>query len=346
MGVKMKIEVKGITKQFKSVKALNHIYFTIADGNMISLLGPSGCGKTTLLMILAGLIEPSQGDVLFDDKMVNGLPPERRDIGMVFQDYALYPHMTVEENILFPLKMKKMDRKSQRNALKDIAGIVEINELLKRKPSELSGGQMQRVAIARALIKKPQLLLLDEPLSNLDARLRVQLREEIRKIQKEIGVTTVFVTHDQEEAMSISDQIILMKNGEIIQSGSPKELFCKPKTVFAARFLGNPPAQIYKGPEKVSLEEWYPEKMGPIHENIFQIGIRPESIYRAENGIDFKVIDIQIMGREQRVTFKRGDVTLVGVFAIENQFELGLNYPLKISKVMCFNEMGEIINED
>ena len=220
---------------------------TLPDGELVSLLGPSGCGKSTVLNMLAGILKPTAGRIFFDGEDVTTLPPERRGIGLVFQNYALYPHMTVLQNISFPLEIQKVPREERQQRARDMAKMVHVDTLLHRRPKELSGGQQQRVAIARALVKKPKLLLLDEPLSNLDARLRLEMREEIRRIQQQTQVTTVFVTHDQEEAMSISDHIALMKDGYLQQYDKPQQLYDNPNNQFVADFLGAPPINHLNG---------------------------------------------------------------------------------------------------
>ena len=230
----MNVTLQNLTKKFPNrnkkaggeVTAVNDFTFEVPDGQLIGLLGPSGCGKSTTLYMICGLQAPTSGRIFFGDRDVTDLPTENRGVGLVFQNYALYPHMTVLQNILFPLEnLKGKDRPGKdemRRRAVEVARLVQIDSLLDRKPSELSGGQQQRVAIARALVKMPGVLLLDEPLSNLDARLRLQTREEIRRIQRQTGITTVFVTHDQEEAMSISDQIVVMKEGVVQQTGKPQ----------------------------------------------------------------------------------------------------------------------------
>ena len=255
----MKVELRNLTKIFPSrnkksgeeVVAVNDFTFTIPDGKLVGLLGPSGCGKSTTLYMISGLQQPTSGKIFFGDEDVTHLSAENRGIGLVFQNYALYPHMTVKQNILFPLQnLKGQDKMTKAQMLErayEAAKLVQIDELMDRKPSELSGGQQQRVAIARALVKMPRVLLLDEPLSNLDARLRLQTREEIRRIQKETGITTVFVTHDQEEAMSISDMIVVMKLGVVQQVGKPQEIYDDPQNLFVAKFLGTPPINVFKG---------------------------------------------------------------------------------------------------
>ena len=255
----MKVVLENLTKKYPSrsktdradVIAVNDLSFEIPDGILLGLLGPSGCGKSTTLNLLSGLQKPTSGRIFFGEDDVTDLPPEHRGIGLVFQNYALYPHLTVKQNILFPLQnLKGKDRPTTAQMLEkaqEAAKLVQIENLMDRKPSELSGGQQQRVAIARALVKMPRILLLDEPLSNLDARLRLQTREEIRRIQQETGITTVFVTHDQEEAMSISDMIVVMKDGVIQQVGKPQEVYDNPANLFVAKFLGTPPINVFSG---------------------------------------------------------------------------------------------------
>ena len=285
----MRIRLENLTKRYQEVTAVDHLNLEIEDGDLVCLLGPSGCGKSTTLSIIAGLEQATEGSIYFDEENVGGLEAEERDIGMVFQDYALYPHMTVQENIAFPLKMQGWKKKDRIEKVKEAAKMLQIEEYLKRKPGKLSGGQQQRVAIARAIVKNPKILLLDEPLSNLDARLRIELRDEIRRVQKQLGITTIFVTHDQEEALSISDKILLMEKGKISQYSSPKEMYMEPQNVFAAKFLGNPPMNFVPG-EKVEDgiclllgDENVIVKRGTVHEagelkgNVC-VGIRPEAL--------------------------------------------------------------------
>ena len=243
----MKITLEHLTKKFGSAVAVNDLSVTIESGKLIALLGPSGCGKSTILNMLSGILPATEGRILFDDRDVTNLPPEKRNVGLVFQNYSLYPHMTVLENICFPLEIKRVPKKQRIERARELAELVRISELLQRKPSELSGGQQQRVAIARALAKEPQLLLLDEPLSNLDAKLRVEMREEILRIQRASKVTTVFVTHDQEEASSIADEVILLKLGVLQQQDSARRLYDEPVNFFTADFLGAPPINKLRG---------------------------------------------------------------------------------------------------
>ena len=260
----MEVVLQNLTKKFpgrdkknrEDVIAVNDFTFEIPDGKLIGLLGPSGCGKSTTLHLISGLQKPTSGRIFFGEDDVTQLPPEHRGIGLVFQNYALYPHLNVKQNIMFPLQnLKGKDKLSKDEMSKkalEAAKLVQIEELMSRKPGELSGGQQQRVAIARALVKMPKVLLLDEPLSNLDARLRLQTREEIRRIQKATKITTIFVTHDQEEAMSISDMIVVMKEGVVQQIGKPQEVYDNPANLFVARFLGTQQITVFDGEIKVS----------------------------------------------------------------------------------------------
>ena len=254
----MKIVLKELTKRFpnrdhkkEEVTAVDHFSFEIPDGELVSLLGPSGCGKSTTLNMICGLEQPTEGHIFFGEEEVTNLPPELRGVGMVFQSYALYPHLSVRKNILFPLQnltgASRLSKEEMNRRVEEAAKLVQIEPYLDRRPRELSGGQQQRVAIARALVKMPKVLLLDEPLSNLDARLRLQTRAEIRRIQQETGITTVFVTHDQEEAMSISDRMVVMKDGVLQQIGKPQEIYDNPENLFVAQFLGNPPINVLEG---------------------------------------------------------------------------------------------------
>ena len=260
----MKIQLQNLTKKFPNrnkkaqgdVIAVDHFTYEIPDGKLIGLLGPSGCGKSTTLNLICGLEKPTEGQIFFGDRDVTKLPPEHRGVGMVFQNYALYPHLSVKQNILFPMENFKGEQKLSKSEMLErasqAAGLVQIEDLMDRKPSELSGGQQQRVAIARALVKMPHVLLLDEPLSNLDARLRLQTREEIRKIQRATQITTVFVTHDQEEAMSISDEIVVMKQGVVQQIGKPQEVYDDPVNLLWQNSWGPLPSTYSMGRYKTA----------------------------------------------------------------------------------------------
>lgn len=233
-----KVEIKNLTKQFGDSTAVNNANLTIESGEFMTFLGPSGCGKTTILSMVLGTLEPTSGDILFNGHPINHIAMNRRDIGMVFQNYALFPHMTVSQNIAFGLDMRKVEKKEKKRRVQEAVEMVQLNGLENRFIKELSGGQQQRVALARALVIRPKVLLLDEPLSNLDAKLRKDMRIQIKKIHDELAITTIYVTHDQEEALSLSTKIAVMSKGEIQQLGTPKEIFGKPKNYFVANFLG------------------------------------------------------------------------------------------------------------
>ena len=313
----MKVVLQNLTKIFpsrdkkagKEVVAVNDFTFEIPDGKLIGLLGPSGCGKSTTLYMISGLQKPTSGKIFFGEDDVTELSTENRGIGLVFQNYALYPHMTVKQNILFPLQnLKGKDKLSKDEMLErahTAAKLVQIDDLMERKPNELSGGQQQRVAIARALVKMPRVLLLDEPLSNLDARLRLQTREEIRRIQKETGITTVFVTHDQEEAMSISEMIVVMKLGVVQQIGKPQDVYDDPVNLFVAKFLGTPPINVLEGKVeggKVFIGEDAVLDITGVEDQDVYIGIRPEGFILDENGpLHCKLSNVEIMGRDASI---------------------------------------------
>ena len=336
----MKIRFDGLTKRFPNrdkrikaeVVAVDHFTFEIPDGKLVGLLGPSGCGKSTALNLICGLETPTEGHIFFDEDDVTDIPAENRGVGMVFQSYALYPHLNVKKNIMFPLQNLKGDKKMTKEQMEqkalEAAKIVQIEELMDRRPNEMSGGQQQRVAIARALVKMPRVLLLDEPLSNLDARLRIQTREEIKRIQNETKITTVFVTHDQEEAMSISDIIVVMKDGAIHQIGKPQEVYDQPKNLFVAKFLGTPPINVFIGKieggclkigdEKVLGKDFVKD----ISDQEVFIGIRPEGLILredkdgnqtgSEGSFTTDLLAIEVMGRDTSVVFSHSASEISG----------------------------------
>lgn len=304
----MEIKMANLTKIFiskdkKEVHAVDHVDLTIPSGKLIGLLGPSGCGKSTTLYLIAGLLRQNEGEIYFAEEEVSEMPPEKRGIGLVFQNYALYPHMTVRDNILFPLQNMKVPKQEAMERTQEMAALVGLEEMLNRKPKELSGGQQQRVAIARALVKKPRVLLLDEPLSNLDARLRLQTREEIKRIQRETGITTVFVTHDQEEAMSISDEIVVMKDGVIQQMGHPQDVYDAPVNLFVAKFLGNPQINVFEGEiikGKIIVFNMEIATTDKPDQKII-VGIRPEGFTVDEtkkSAFKFEVNLVETIGRD------------------------------------------------
>lgn len=330
----MDIRIDQLSMVFDKTTAVREMTTTIKDGELVSLLGPSGCGKSTTLMLLSGLYKPSSGTIHFGDKDVTKLDAERRGIGMVFQSYALYPHLSVLKNIMFPLKMQKVPKKEAEARAKEMADLVQIGHLLDRKPGQLSGGQQQRVAIARALVKKPNVLLLDEPLSNLDARLRLEMREEIRRIQQEIGITAIFVTHDQEEALSISDRVMLMKDGVIQQESAPQTMYKKPENEFVASFLGNPPINlmtITKSKDANSYRLADTEQtialpaLPPKDLHTVRLGIRAEDLYISHENPIFrgKIIHIETIGRDTLIRMQVGSITVRALVDPNQQLRIG-----------------------
>jgi multiple sugar transport system ATP-binding protein len=360
----MKVELQKLTKIFPSrskkkgeeVVAVNNFSFTIPDGKLVGLLGPSGCGKSTTLYMISGLQQPSSGKIFFGEEDVTELSPENRGVGLVFQNYALYPHMTVKQNILFPLQNlsgeDKMSKKDMLERAYEAAKLVQIDGLMERKPSELSGGQQQRVAIARALVKMPRVLLLDEPLSNLDARLRLQTREEIRRIQKETGITTIFVTHDQEEAMSISDMIVVMRDGVVQQTGAPQEIYDNPKNLFVAKFLGTPPINVFNGEIKGGKlyigNNAVLNVQGASDKKVI-VGIRPEGFIPDANGpLVCKLSNVEVMGRDVSIVCSHDAQTSPVVRAIVdadhkiNAAAESVRFSLKPHKVFLFDAQTEL----
>jgi len=353
----MKVTLEHLTKVFPGrdkhageVIAVNDFTFEIPDGKLIGLLGPSGCGKSTALNLLSGLLKPTGGKIYFGDEDVTNLPAQHRGVGLVFQNYALYPHLSVMENILFPLKnltgKQKLSRQEMTDKALEAAKLVQIDALLERKPSELSGGQQQRVAIARALVKRPSVLLLDEPLSNLDARLRLQTREEIRRIQQETQVTTIFVTHDQEEAMSISDLIIVMKDGIVQQIGKPQDVYDKPVNLFVAKFLGTPPINVFDGTVKGGKLYIGSEAVLDTHapDGKVTVGIRPEGFEPDVNGpFSLGVKRVEVMGRDVSIVLSHetaGDAVLRAIIDSTQDVQTQdgkMRFSLKAGKVHLFD---------
>ena len=359
----MKVVLQNLTKVFpsrdkkagKEVVAVNDFSFEIPDGKLIGLLGPSGCGKSTTLYMISGLQKPTGGKIFFGDDDVTNLPTENRGVGLVFQNYALYPHMTVKQNILFPLQnLKGADKMPKQEMLERAhyaARLVQIEELMDRKPGEMSGGQQQRVAIARALVKMPRVLLLDEPLSNLDARLRLQTREEIRRIQWETGITTIFVTHDQEEAMSISDMIVVMKLGVVQQIGAPQEVYDNPVNLFVAKFLGTPPINVFDGTVKDGKlyigEEAVLDVAGVADQDV-TVGIRPEGFSLDANGpLTCKLTSLEVMGRDVSIVSENPasqNPVVRSIINADNKVDTSsetVKYSLKAHKVFIFNKETE-----
>ena len=352
----MKVTMEHLTKVFpgrgknkQGVTAVDDFSLEIPDGELLALLGPSGCGKSTTLNLLCGLLTPTSGKLYFGEDDVTNLPAQNRGVGMVFQNYALYPHLTVEQNIRFPLEnLKGKDKLTKEQMTLQVAAaadLVQIGNLLDRKPSELSGGQQQRVAIARALVKMPRILLLDEPLSNLDARLRLQTREEIRRIQRTTGITTVFVTHDQEEAMSISDRIVVMKDGVLHQAGKPQEVYDDPADLFVAKFLGTPPINVFDGTVKAG--KVYVGEEAVLSANVFDgeviVAIRPEAFIPGGKTFTCGVKRVEVMGRDTSLVCDHPAFTGEHFRVIVDSDDAkgmgdGICFDLKEAKVFLFNK--------
>ncbi|MGH2819454.1 MAG: ABC transporter ATP-binding protein [Actinomycetota bacterium] len=306
----MQITLEALTKSFDGVVAVDDVELDISSGEFLALLGPSGCGKTTTLLTVAGIYQPSSGAVRFDGRDVSGLPPKARNLGMVFQSYALYPHMTAYENMIFPLRLQKIPEADRRRRAQRVAELLDIAELLERRPAQLSGGQQQRVALGRALIKEPDALLFDEPLSNLDAGLRLTMRTEIKKLQKELRITSIFVTHDQVEAMTMADRIGIMRAGRLESLASPEDTYDRPRTRFVAAFVGSPPMNFVELEVTEASGRFVARRPGLELEISSErgaraagrgpvvLGVRPEDLSVNGHGTRGRVVTIEPLGRE------------------------------------------------
>ncbi|MBI4378316.1 MAG: ABC transporter ATP-binding protein [Nitrospinae bacterium] len=354
------IRFEGVTKSFKDVGVIKGIDLKIREGEFFTFVGPSGCGKSTLLNMIAGLESITEGSIYFDDTMVNDLSPKDRDVAMVFQSYALYPHMTVYENIAFPLRMKEIAKSEIDREVKRIAALIGLEEMLNKKPKELSGGQRQRVALGRAIIRRPKVFLMDEPLSNLDARLRVEMRGEIKKLQKGLKITTVYVTHDQSEALSLSDRIAVLHHGEIQQCGIPSDVYMNPSNVFVAGFIGSPsmnfieayirrcePLEIDCNGILFSVNEYFSPDLLKSGKELL-LGIRPEDITvsanKSEGGIEVKVSMIESAGSFNYVDVIWNNVTVKGISKINDDFKAGSRVFIEIplDKIILFDKKSGI----
>ena len=352
------IDVIDLNKVFDNgFEALKSVNFSIEQGDLVCLLGPSGCGKSTILNMIAGLLQPTGGDIQFKKSSVINIEPKDRNIGFVFQNYALYPHMTVLENIMFPLTVgeKKISKEEAKKVAEEYMQLTNIEELAEKKPGTLSGGQQQRVAITRALVQKPEVLLLDEPLSNLDARLRLKIREEIRRLVKEVGITTIFVTHDQEEALSISDKIILLNEGVIQHHDDPQNLYLEPNNLFVAKFIGNPIINILEVEVKdgVITHPSFTLQASELVESRFRkeleqghysLGLRPEDLVPSENGLfTVTVKAVELIGRERILHFTLGEQDIKSIVSVEHKIEEGdtLSFDLLRHKLFLFDQNGE-----
>lgn len=352
------IDVIDLNKVFDNgFEALKSVNFSIEQGDLVCLLGPSGCGKSTILNMIAGLLQPTGGDIQFKKSSVINTEPKDRNIGFVFQNYALYPHMTVLENIMFPLTVgqNKISKEEAKKVAEEYMQLTNIEELAEKKPGTLSGGQQQRVAITRALVQKPEVLLLDEPLSNLDARLRLKIREEIRRLVKEVGITTIFVTHDQEEALSISDKIILLNEGVIQQHDDPQNLYLEPNNLFVAKFIGNPIINISEVDVKdgvihhpaftLQASELVESRFRKgLEQGHYYLGLRPEDLVPSENGLfTVTVTAVELIGRERILHFTLGEQDIKSIVSVEHKIEEGdtLSFDLLRHKLFLFDQNGE-----
>ncbi|WP_127523269.1 sn-glycerol-3-phosphate ABC transporter ATP-binding protein UgpC [Mesorhizobium sp. Z1-4] len=322
------VAFRGVEKSFGNVTVIHGVDIDIADGELVVFVGPSGCGKSTLLRMLAGLEENTGGEIAIGDDVVSGLPPKDRDIAMVFQNYALYPHMTVAENIGFPLRMQGMSAAERRERVVEAAGLLGLETYLERYPRELSGGQRQRVAVGRAIVRKPRAFLFDEPLSNLDAALRVQMRKEVKLLHRRLGATMIFVTHDQVEAMTLADRIVVLRAGRVEQIGTPDDIYRRPANSFVAGFIGSPPINLIAGTVEprsgsaVLVPEEDPALAFPLPPQFdlapgsrITLGIRPENLLlvpaTAGSGLEGKVVFCENSGQESAVTLELGGLQLV-----------------------------------
>ena len=347
-----RIRLENITKAFGTTTVIKQLDLTINEGEFFTFVGPSGCGKSTILNMIAGLEAPSRGLIFFNERLVDRLSPKERDVAMVFQSYALYPHMSARGNIGFPLVMQKERKEVIEKEVLRVAGMLGIGDLLDKKPRELSGGQRQRVALGRAMIRKPTVFLMDEPLSNLDARLRIEMRSELKRLHRELGITTVYVTHDQAEAMSLSDRIAVLEDGELQQCDTPRAVYQQPANTFVAGFIGSPPMNLFR----CSIRKFRPLEIdcnGMVLRPVLReapaaariiVGIRPEDIYisdrRSDDDIEVSVVLAETAGPFNWVVCRWADLELRGVSGTNEEPKAGSMAFMRFSpdKVVVFDE--------
>jgi len=351
----MKVKLENLSKRWGSVVGADSINLDIQDGEFVAFLGPSGCGKTTTLLMVAGIYKPTEGFIHFDDRVVNHVAPKDRNVGMVFQSYALYPHMTVFRNISYPLKLKKIPKEELQERTQRVADMMGIGHLMDRKPAQLSGGQQQRVALGRALVKEPNLLLFDEPLSNLDARLRLTMRGEIKRLQMELGITSIYVTHDQVEAMTMADRIAVMKAGQLQAYGSPDELYERPRTLFIGGFVGNPPMNFIDVEVSFDNGEYHARREGfdmvvpsergekAAGKGKVILGIRPEEITMDDDGIPGEIFVVEPLGRDDLVNVRVSGTNIHVLADPTLGLKMGQSVQLKFNthKVQFFDPQTE-----
>jgi multiple sugar transport system ATP-binding protein len=346
------IQLKNLSKRWGSFVGVDNFDLTIADKEFLVLLGPSGCGKTTTMRMIAGLEDATEGDILVDGKRVNDLEPKDRDVAMVFQSYALYPNMNVYENIRFPLKVRSIDPKTHDEKVRRASAMVELDEFLHRKPAELSGGQRQRVALARAIVREPNVFLMDEPLSNLDAKLRVSTRAQIKNLSHELAVTTIYVTHDQIEAMTLADRVVVMKQGIVQQVGSPTEIYDRPANAFVASFIGNPAMNLMEGEVAGGTFRAQNVEVSGLNapDGKVTLGFRAEDAEVVEGGgqISAPIYTMELLGEATMVSVRIGGA-LVSVKADKNyRAEIGDTVSIKVPQEHCHlfdAQTGERVGE-
>jgi sn-glycerol 3-phosphate transport system ATP-binding protein len=325
------VELRGVTKAWGETRAVDGVSFRVEPGHLVALLGPSGCGKSTTLRLIAGLEDASEGLIHIAGRDVTQAPPAGRGIAMVFQNYALFPHLSVAENIMFGLRVRAVDKVEREARLKEAAAILGLGKLLERKPSQLSGGQQQRVALGRAIVAQAPVCLMDEPLSNLDAQLRVEMRREIRDLQRRLGITMVYVTHDQVEAMTMADQVILMREGKIEQDGSPADLYERPQTIFVARFVGAPPMNVAPLAGLEGAEAVWPAPPDGLPREHAALGVRAEHLDIGEGGLAADVVAVEYLGGETLVEASIGPQRVIarrpGKISARQGERIGLHVP-------------------
>jgi len=356
--LKSHVSIQEATKRFGEIVAVNNISLSIEKGEFFTLLGPSGCGKTTLLRMIAGFYQIDSGNILFGEKIINNVPAHKRDTGMVFQNYAIFPHMTVSENVAYGLKARKVPKPEIKRRVDEALELVQIFSLRARKPNELSGGQQQRVALARAFVIEPSVLLMDEPLSNLDAKLRLQMRSVIKKLQRRLGITTIYVTHDQEEALAISDRIAVMKDGKIMQIGIPSEIYKYPKNLFVASFVGTSnlidcvctPLEEGKINIRAGDMEFHVNAKKACNGN-GAISVRPEQLFFSETGLGGKVVISTFLGDfyEYEILLDGGQTILLNEYTKDSHSEYTEGQRVFVSfdpaQIVVFEkESGDIIS--
>ncbi len=354
----MEIRIQNLTKQFGKVIGVDSLNLDIQDGEFVAFLGPSGCGKTTTLLMIAGIYKPTEGFIWFGNRVVNQVPPRDRNIGMVFQSYALYPHMTVFSNIAYPLKLKGVPKEEQLERVQAVADTMGLGNLLKRRPAQLSGGQQQRVALGRALVKQPDVLLFDEPLSNLDARLRLTMRGEIKHLQKELDITSIYVTHDQVEAMTMADRIAVLKDGKLQAFDTPDDLYERPKTLFVAGFVGNPPMNFLEldvtrtNGDFIAQHQAFKVKLPPgrgqpgaEHSSPVILGFRPEDVsITADGDISGEVFAVEPLGRDDMLDIMLSDGSRIIALANPREnirAEDRINLSFNVDNVQLFDPETE-----